>query len=70
MRLKGKVVWFSAPKGFGFIRRDDGEKDIFVHFSAIQAEGYKTLEPNQAVEFEVSAGERGPLAEKVVVISQ
>jgi CspA family cold shock protein len=52
------VKWFNASKGFGFIRRSSGE-DVFVHFSAIQAEGYKSLDEGQAVEFEVTTGPKG-----------
>ena len=60
----GKVKWFSNQKGYGFIQTDDGE-DIFVHFSAIQAEGYKTLAQGQEVEFEISEGPKGPQAANV-----
>ena len=62
---KGTVKWFNAEKGFGFISVP-GEDDVFVHFSAIQAEGYKTLEEGQEVEFEVVESEKGPKAVKVV----
>lgn len=58
MREQGTVKWFNASKGFGFIRRSSGE-DVFVHFSAIQAEGYKSLDEGQAVEFEVTTGPKG-----------
>ena len=57
--MKGEVIWFQNSKGFGFIKRDDGEKDLFVHFSAIQAEGYKTLKAEQKVEFGVEKGPSG-----------
>ena len=60
----GKVKWFSNQKGYGFIQTDDGE-DIFVHFSAIQAEGFKTLAQDQEVEFEISEGPKGPQAANV-----
>ena len=60
-----KVKWFNAEKGFGFIEREDGD-DVFVHFSAIQSEGFKTLEEGQEVEFEIVEGERGPQAANVV----
>ncbi len=62
---QGKVKWFNAEKGFGFIEREDGS-DVFVHFSAIQSEGYKSLDEGQAVEFEVEEGVRGPQAANVV----
>ena len=61
----GKVKWFNAEKGFGFITSEEG-KDIFVHFSAIQADGYKTLEEGQAVTFDVEESDRGPQAANVV----
>ena len=61
---KGTVKWFNAEKGYGFIEREDGG-DVFVHFSAIQAEGYKTLEEGQEVEFEVVQGAKGPQAANV-----
>lgn len=61
---KGTVKWFNAEKGFGFISVD-GEDDVFVHFSAIQGEGFKTLEEGQAVEFDVVEGARGPQAANV-----
>ncbi|MFD2680429.1 cold-shock protein [Bacillus seohaeanensis] len=60
----GKVKWFNAEKGFGFIEREGGE-DVFVHFSAIQGEGFKTLEEGQDVSFEVEQGARGPQAANV-----
>lgn len=62
---KGTVKWFNAEKGFGFIEVEGGD-DVFVHFSAIQEEGFKTLEEGQAVEFEIVEGDRGPQAENVV----
>ena len=61
----GKVKWFSNQKGYGFIQTSEGE-DIFVHFSAIQAEGFKTLGQGQEVEFEISASPKGPQAENLV----
>lgn len=62
---KGTVKWFNAEKGYGFITGEDG-KDVFVHFSAIQGEGFKSLEEGQAVEYEVQQGVRGPQAANVV----
>lgn len=62
--MQGKVKWFNAEKGFGFIERDGG-KDVFVHFSAIQMDGFKTLEEGQTVEFDIVEGERGPQAANV-----
>ncbi|MBM7568107.1 cold-shock protein [Paenibacillus sacheonensis] len=61
----GTVKWFNAEKGFGFIQRENGD-DVFVHFSAIQGEGYKSLDEGQRVEFNVVTGQRGPQAENVV----
>ena len=63
--MTGKVKWFNAEKGYGFIEREDGG-DVFVHFSAIQYEGFKTLEEGQAVEFDVVQGNRGEQAANVV----
>jgi cold shock protein len=62
--MEGKVKWFNAEKGFGFIESNDGG-DVFVHFSAIQGEGFKTLEEGQEVSFDVVQGNRGPQAENV-----
>ncbi|AKG74134.1 MULTISPECIES: cold shock protein CspA [Bacillales] len=62
---QGTVKWFNAEKGFGFIEIE-GENDVFVHFSAINQEGYKSLEEGQSVEFEVVEGDRGPQAANVV----
>ncbi|MGX6961860.1 MULTISPECIES: cold-shock protein [Vagococcus] len=61
---EGTVKWFNAEKGFGFITVEGGD-DVFVHFSAIQGEGFKTLEEGQAVTFEVESGDRGPQAVNV-----
>lgn len=63
--MVGTVKWFNAEKGFGFIQREGGD-DVFVHFSAIQSEGYKTLEEGQKVEFDVEQGQRGPQAVNVI----
>lgn len=67
MSTTGTVKWFNAEKGFGFLTTDDGQ-DVFVHFSAIQAEGYKTLKEGQRVSFEVVSSNRGPQAENVVAL--
>ncbi|ADE69730.1 MULTISPECIES: cold-shock protein [Priestia] len=61
---QGKVKWFNAEKGFGFIEREGGD-DVFVHFSAIQSEGFKSLDEGQAVTFDVEQGQRGPQAANV-----
>ncbi len=63
--MTGTVKWFNADKGYGFIEREDGD-DVFVHFSAIQSEGFKTLDEGQSVEFDIVEGDRGLQAEKVV----
>lgn len=65
--MQGKVKWFNPEKGFGFIENNAGG-DVFVHFSAIQSEGFKTLEEGQKVEFEIVDGNRGPQAANVTVI--
>lgn len=62
---QGTVKWFNAEKGFGFIAQEDGGDDVFVHYSAIQVQGYKTLDENQKVEFDVTQGPKGPQAENV-----
>ncbi|MBW6466088.1 MAG: cold-shock protein [Brevefilum sp.] len=67
-RELGVVKWFNGEKGYGFIARDNGEKDVFVHFSAISAEGFRTLREGQRVEFEVVQGDKGPQAQAVEVI--
>jgi len=65
--LKGKVKWFNSTKGFGFIQGEDGN-DVFVHYSQIQSEGYKSLDEGQEVTFEVTEGDKGPQATNVNVI--
>ena len=67
MKEKGTVKWFNATKGYGFIQRESGG-DVFVHFSAIQGDGYRTLDENQRVEFESSQGPKGPQADSVRAI--
>jgi len=62
---QGTVKWFNAEKGFGFISQDGGGDDVFVHYSAIQSGGYRSLEENQRVQFEVVQGKKGPQAEQV-----
>ncbi|NEW08835.1 cold shock domain-containing protein [Paenibacillus sp. SYP-B3998] len=62
--MQGKVKWFNAEKGYGFIEREDGG-DVFVHFSAIQSDGFKTLEEGQPVQFDIVEGARGPQAANV-----
>ena len=63
-RIKGTVKWFNNAKGFGFIGRDDGP-DVFVHYSAVISEGYKTLQEGDQVEFEIVQGQKGPQADRV-----
>ena len=64
----GKVKWFNQEKGFGFITNDEDGKDIFVHFSAINAEGFKTLEEGQKVSFDIVEGARGPQAANITIL--
>jgi CspA family cold shock protein len=63
---QGSVKWFNSEKGFGFIAQDGGGADVFVHYSAIQTQGYRSLDENQRVEFEITQGPKGPQAENVV----
>ncbi|MEV7009050.1 cold-shock protein [Streptosporangium sp. NPDC051022] len=65
---EGTVKWFNAEKGFGFIAPDDGSADVFVHYSAIDSRGYRTLEENQRVSFVTTQGQKGPQADQVQVI--
>ena len=67
--MTGRVKWFNATKGYGFIQRDDGP-DLFVHFSGIAAEGYRSLEEFQRVEFEIEDGPKGPKAVRVFVVEE
>jgi CspA family cold shock protein len=64
--VKGKVKWFNDAKGYGFIAKDDGSGDVFVHFSAVKGEGFKSLAEGDAVEFEVVDSEKGPKAANVM----
>ncbi|EEQ10037.1 Cold shock-like protein cspI [Yersinia mollaretii ATCC 43969] len=66
--MTGLVKWFNADKGFGFISPADGSKDVFVHFSAIQSNDFKTLEEGQNVEFSIENGAKGPAAANVVAL--
>ena len=69
MPTKGTVKWFNDQKGFGFIVRDDGEKDVFVHHTGISGSGFKSLKEGQKVEFDVVQGQKGPAAQNVAVLS-
>jgi len=66
MSTTGTVKWFNAEKGFGFIAPEDGSADVFAHFSAIQGNGYRSLEEGQKVSFDIEQGQRGPQAQNIV----
>lgn len=68
-RVNGKVKWFNASKGYGFLERPDGESDVFVHYSAIQGEGFRSLEEGDEVEFTIAKTDKGLQAENVSKIS-
>jgi Cold shock proteins len=67
-KMTGLVKWFNSEKGFGFISPEDGSKDVFVHFSAIQSNDYKTLDEGQKVEFSIENGAKGPAAANVITL--
>lgn len=66
--MLGTVKWFNAEKGFGFIEQEGGGEDVFVHFSSIKAEGYKSLDEGQKVQFDIEKGQRGPQAANVTLV--
>ena len=66
--LRGTVLWFDHRRGFGFLKRADGEPDVFVHYTGIDARGYRQLQPDQRVEFTVVLGDKGPMATNVRVV--
>ena len=65
---QGTVKWFNGEKGYGFISREDGAGDVFVHYSAIEGSGFRNLDEGQAVEFEVTQGQKGPQAQNVRIV--
>lgn len=67
--MKGKVKWFNESKGFGFATPEDGSRDVFVHYSAIQGDGFKTLAENDTIEFEIEPSDKGPRAVNVRKVS-
>ncbi len=67
-KIRGRVKWFNEDKGYGFIERDDGGEDVFLHFSALSQSGFKTIAEDTAVEFEVEQGPKGPKAANVVQV--
>jgi len=67
--LRGTVKWFNAEKGYGFISKEDGTGDVFVHYTAIQSEGFRTLNEGDVVEFDIEEGRKGPQAQNVVKAS-
>ena len=69
MSTTGTVKWFNDKKGYGFITPENGQKDCFVHFSAIQGDGFKSLKEGQRVEFEIVDGDKGPSAQNVVILA-
>lgn len=68
-RFTGTVKWFNSQKGYGFIKTDD-DKELFIHYTEIKGEGYKTLEEGQTVEFSISEGKKGPIASNLTLVEQ
>ena len=67
-QYKGTVKWFNNAKGYGFLGREDGQSDVFAHFSSIQKDGYKSLKEGEPVRFDIVQGEKGPQADQVVTV--